>query len=183
LDCEGILRRYFDGAQFAMVLTHGRAVASFAVAIAERLGLPDDETCFIEQAALLHDIGICEVRATEIGLFGEHPYIMHGVIGRRILETEGLPRHALVCERHIGVGVTVDDILSQELPLPLRDMTPQHISEKVICFADLFYSKKPGRLEERKSMDKVRKGLSRFGHAKLQIFEKWGECFLGGAEW
>ena len=54
---------------------------------------------------------------------GRASYICHGVEGRRMLEAEGLPRHALVCERHTGAGLTVDDIISQRLPLPLRDMT------------------------------------------------------------
>ncbi len=56
-----------------------------------------------------------------------------------MLEAEGLPRHALVCERHTGAGLTVDDIISQRLPLPLRDMTPQTLEERLICYADKFY--------------------------------------------
>ena len=43
---------------------------------------------------------------------------------RELLEKEGLPQHALVCDRHTGVGITIEDIRAQELPIPERDMTP-----------------------------------------------------------
>ncbi len=55
----------------------------------------EDDRLFIEEAALLHDIGVCQVHAPGLGLHGRHPYIMHGVLGREILEREGYPLHAL----------------------------------------------------------------------------------------
>jgi len=102
---------------------------------------------------------------------------MHGILGREILELEGLPQHALVCERHIGVGLTVDDIVGQSLSLPLRDMSPQTVAEEIVCFADLFYSKKPGKLTKRKSIESVRDNLSRFGESKVRIFDSWMQRF------
>jgi uncharacterized protein len=137
------------------------------------LALPETELRFLEEAAMLHDIGVCRVAAAEMGLHSGHPYIMHGILGREILDAEGLPLHALVCERHIGVGLTIDDIVTQGLPLPMRDMTPQSIGEEIVCFADLFFSKRPGRLEARKSVDKVRAKLAFHGVNKVQIFDSW----------
>lgn len=160
-----------------MISVHGRVVAGLAGEIALSLELPAEERLFIEEAALLHDIGVCRVRAPEIDLHGEHPYIMHGVLGRKILEEEGLFRHAMVCERHIGVGLTEADILTQKLPLPLRDMQPVSTVEQIICFADLFFSKKMGHLESRKSTGQVRLTLSKFGETKLEIFDEWLKCF------
>lgn len=173
LDTIAILRKYFDAVALDVVATHGRAVAGLSLAVGRLLALPEQELCFIEEAAMLHDIGICRVSAAGIGLHGEHPYIMHGILGREILEQEGLPRHAMVCERHIGVGLTVDDIVSQKLPLPLRDMRPQSISEEIICFSDLFFSKKPGKLEKKKSAERVRAALAAFGDDKAQAFDAW----------
>ena len=98
---------------------------------------------------------------------------MHGVHGREILDAEGLPLHALVCERHTGVGLTVDDIIRQKLPLPQREMCPQSLAEQIICFADLFYSKKPCRLAERKKVEKIRKKLLPFGEEKVHVFDSW----------
>jgi uncharacterized protein len=102
---------------------------------------------------------------------------MHGFLGRAILEKEGYPQHGLVCERHTGVGLTCEDIIRQNLPLPHRDMCPQSVSEQIICFADLFYSKNPGRLGERKSVAHVRKKLRPFGEEKVAVFDSWLEKF------
>lgn len=177
VDTESVLSTYFAGEVLEIVIAHGRAVAGLSLAVGRGQALPDAELRFIEEAAMLHDIGICRVEAVEIGLHGTHPYIMHGILGREILEGKGLPRHALVCERHIGVGLTASDIVNQRLPLPPRDMTPRTLSEEVICFSDLFFSKKPDRLERRKPVEKVRANLAGFGEDKVQIFDSWLERF------
>lgn len=156
-----------------VVVAHSVAVSGLASSICSTLKLSDDEALFVEQAAMLHDIGVCRVNAPGIGMFGIHPYIRHGVLGREILEAEGLLHHAMVCERHIGVGLTEEDIVSQGLNLPLRNMTPQGVAEEIVCFADLFYSKKPGYLSRRKSAAEVRNKLSSFGAEKVQIFDSW----------
>lgn len=168
-----LLERYLEGESLGIVLEHSRHVASLALDVAGHLALKEGDLLFIEEAALLHDIGVCRVHAPGLGLHGKNPYIMHGVLGRDILEREGYPFHALVCERHIGVGLTCEDIIRQGLPLPHRDMCPQSLSEQIICFADLFYSKRPGRLGERKTVALVRKKLLPFGEEKVAIFDSW----------
>lgn len=173
LDSMAILKRYFHGEALEVIVTHGRVVADLACAIGNGVKLPAEEISFLEEAAMLHDIGVCRVHAPGIGVYGEHPYIMHGILGREILEGEGLSRHAMVCERHIGVGLSVADIVNQQLPLPRRDMMPLSIAEEIICFADLFFSKKPGKLEHRKSVEQVRAKLAHFGSDKVQIFDTW----------
>ena len=172
-----LLERYFQEEALAVISTHGRMVADLALEVCHHLELPEADCRFVEEAALLHDIGVCRTLAPQIGLEIGFPYIMHGVIGREILDSEGLPRHGLVCERHIGVGLTVEDILSQQLPLPQRDMTPVSLCEQIICFADLFYSKSPGRITRRKSPEKVRGKLAAFGANKASIFDRWMELF------
>jgi uncharacterized protein len=168
-----LLGQYLAGEPLEIVLEHSRHVADLALEVAGRLALAKADCQFVEEAALLHDIGVCQVHAPGLGLQGKHPYIMHGVLGRAILEHEGYPLHALVCERHIGVGLTCDDIVRQGLPLPHRDMGPVSLREQIICFADLFYSKNPGRLGERKSILQVRKKLLPFGEEKVAIFDTW----------
>jgi uncharacterized protein len=168
-----LLGQYLNDKPFEIVLEHSRYVACLALEVADRLSVKGDELVFIEEASLLHDIGVCQVHAPTLGLHGKHPYIMHGVLGRNILDKEGYPLHALVCERHTGVGLTREEIIRQRLPLPHRDMTPESLSEKIICFADLFYSKKPGRLGERKSVEQVRKKLLPFGEEKVALFDSW----------
>jgi uncharacterized protein len=176
-----LLARYLEGKPLEIVLEHSRHVADLALEVADRLALPEETRLFIEEAALLHDIGVCRVHAPTLGLYGPHPYITHGVHGREILDREGLHLHALVCERHTGVGLTLQDIARQNLPLPHREMCPESLSEQIICFADLFYSKKPGRLAERKTVEKVRKKLLPFGEEKVEIFDSWLARFdVGG---
>lgn len=172
-----LLGRYFEGETLAIIAGHGRVVADLALRVCRRIGLNDDECAFVTEAALLHDIGVCRIHAPKLGLHGVHPYIMHGIIGREILENERLPQHALVCERHIGVGLTVADIIGQALPLPKRDMIPLSLSEQIICFSDLFYSKSPGKISRQKTPEQVRSKLAGFGEHKVQIFDGWMELF------
>lgn len=172
-----LLEKYFTGEILAVITIHGRMVADLALDVCRLTGLPDTECRFVEEAALLHDIGVCRTMARGLGQQEGFPYIMHGIIGREILEQEGLPRHALVCERHIGVGLTVDDIIRQGLPLPHRDMSPVSTAEQIVCFADLFYSKSPGKITQRKSPEKVRSKLAGFGEGKAMVFDRWMELF------
>jgi len=177
-----LLGRYFAGEALAIIVGHGCAVAGLALDVSRLLGLAEEECRFVEEAALLHDIGVCRVLAPRIGLDCGFPYIMHGIIGREILEQEGYPRHALVCERHIGVGLTVKDIVRQGLPLPQRDMSPLSLPEQIICFADLFYSKSPGRIGLQKPPEQVRRKLAGFGEGKVHIFDRWMELFGAGLD-
>ena len=170
-----LLEKYFSGNPEGLdiVCRHSRKVADKALAIARGAVGADPDLRFIEEAALLHDIGICRIHAPKLHCFGDAHYICHGVIGREILEAEGLPRHALVCERHIGVGLTIRDIEHQKLPLPEREMSPVSTAERIVALADLFYTKKGGELDREKSEDQVRDDLLRFGREKVLIFESW----------
>ena len=110
-----------DGALRRLLLVHSRSVTQKALQIAmlhPRLCL---NLSFIEEAAMLHDIGICQTDAPGIYCHGTHPYICHGILGAAMLRAEGLERHARVCERHTGAGLSLNDIVSQGLPLPHRD--------------------------------------------------------------
>lgn len=173
MDAVKLLEKYFDNqSALEIVLKHSRLVADRALEVAKSLAEPVD-LAFIQEAALLHDIGVCRVHAPRMFCFGSLPYICHGITGREILEAEGLPRHAMVCERHIGVGLTADDIREQQLPLPARDMVPLSLEEEIICFADLFYSKNPESVARMKSREEVRASLTTFGEHKTTIFDNW----------
>jgi uncharacterized protein len=129
---------------------------------------------FVEQAALLHDIGMLFTSTPKLHCHGNRPYIAHGIIGAEILRQEGLQRHALVCERHIGVGLSIEDIATQNLPLPLRDMRPQTLEEKIVAYADLFYSKTRPNM---RTATMVRSALARHGDYKVSIFDEWHRRF------
>lgn len=144
MDYQQIFDKYYpdENEQRRILLTHSRLVADKALAIARQhpemlLDMP-----FIEEAAMLHDIGIRECDAASIYCFGSKPYLCHGIIGAEMLRAEGYPLHALVCERHTGTGLTQDYILTNNLPLPHRDLVPVTLEEQLICFADKF-SRRP----------------------------------------
>ena len=159
------------------LLQHARMVAKKALEVAEKVKHLEPDTKFIEEAAMLHDIGIFLTNAPDIGCRGDKPYICHGYLGREILESEGLPRHAIVCETHVGVGLTVQDKRKNNFPLPLRDMTPKTIEEKIIGYADKFFSKSREPLKE-KPLEFVRSQIAGFGPDKLAVFEEWVKLFL-----
>ena len=148
-------------------------VARKAQLVAERLADRNPDFNFIREAAMLHDIGMCKTHAPGIGCHGNAPYIRHGILGRVMLENEKLPRHALVCERHIGTGLRKSTIERAQLPLPPRDMLPLSLEEQIICFADKFYSKNKSRLCEEKSIERIIAGLERHGKESGDRFRCW----------
>jgi uncharacterized protein len=171
---EEIIKKYYEeGSELhILLLAHGVSVAEKAIEIARmRPEWKFDET-FICEAALLHDIGIFLINAPEIHCYGKYPYICHGYLGADLLRKEGFDRHALVCERHTGSGLTRENILRDGLPLPARDMMPETPEEKLICFADKFFSK--SHPEKVKTVEKIRKSLSRYGD---DVLARWDEMF------
>lgn len=120
---------------------HSRSVADKVLWIAVKHPELNLDTVFLEEAAMLHDIGIFLTHAPGIQCFGTEPYICHGYLGAGLVRKEGFPRHALVCERHTGAGLSLKDIMDQKLPVPHREMLPVSMEEQVICFADKFFSK------------------------------------------
>ena len=124
-----------------LLILHSRLVADKALKVAAAHPELALDSRFIEEAAMLHDIGIFLTDAAPIHCFGRFHYICHGYLGADLLRSEGLPDHALVADRHTGTGLTLKQILERDLPVPHRDMVPVSLEEKVVCFADKFFSK------------------------------------------
>lgn len=149
-----------------ILVTHSRQVADRALKIIdahpqwEEQGLVDRQ--FVEEAAMLHDIGIIYCDAPKIYCRGPHKYIEHGYLGAELLRTEGLPKHALVAERHTGTGITLEQVEREELPIPERNYCPQSLEEKIICYADKFYSK--SHLGEEVAIEKIKYNIWKYGH-------------------
>ena len=179
MNAIAIIEKYYErGSQaYFFLIEHGKAVAWKALEVAERMNGLNPDLTFIEEAALLHDIGIFNTNLPKIGCFGRHPYISHGYLGRELLEKEGLDAYALVCERHVGIGLTVKDIENNSFPLPRRDMIPLSLEEQIICFADKFYSKDKSTLTVARPIAEVREMVVRYGNDKLKKFDYWLEFF------
>jgi len=80
-----------------------------------------------------------------------------------------------VCSHHTGAGITKEEIAEQQLPLPQQDFMPETLEEKVICYADKFFSKT--RPMEEKSLEHVERSLAKFGEGSLKRFREWHELF------
>ena len=82
--------------------------------------------------ALLHDIGRFVYPPP-----GRDNGVRHGLAGADILRNEGVDEEvALICERHVGIGLTASDIEVQKLPLPKKDYVPLSPEEKIVAYAD-----------------------------------------------
>ncbi|HSO20742.1 MAG TPA: phosphohydrolase [Desulfosarcina sp.] len=162
IDPEALITRHYPCGNPVreLLLRHGELVARKAIDILHRADWLDADRDFTVQAAFLHDIGIGRTHCPELGCRGVLPYVCHGFEGRKLLDPLGLKRHGLVCERHVGVGLSADGIRRRGLPLPLRDMLPLSLEERLICYADKFYSKTDNGRRE-KAIDDIIAGLIR----------------------
>ena len=158
-----------------ILLCHSRQVADRCLKIAQAHPELNLDTVFLEEAAMVHDIGIFMTDAPGIQCFGSQPYICHGRLGAEILRKEGYERHARVCERHTGAGITEAQIIAQNLPLPHQDFLPETMEEKVICYADNFFSKT--HLDREKTIEKAEKSLMKFGEEGVKRFQQWERMF------
>ncbi len=177
MDFKSIIDKYYpeDNKLRWILITHSTLVMKRAVSICDvhpELGL---DRQFITEAAMLHDIGIFRCNAPGIECFGTEPYICHGIIGGEIMRKEGFPRHARVCERHTGAGLSEKEIVGQHLPLPHQDFLPETMEEKLICYADKFYSKT--HPEREKSYEQAEHSLAKFGKEGLDRFHSWHALF------
>ena len=173
-----IIDKYYNenAALRHILITHSQSVAQLALQIASLHHELHVDTQFVYDAAMLHDIGIVRTNAPGIECHGTEPYIRHGVCGAEMLRQEGLPeKYARVCERHTGAGLTAHDITSQNLPLPHIDLLPETTEEKLICYADKFFSKT--HLDRQKTVEQAEKSLAKFGGDTLQRFREMRRMF------
>ncbi|MGI6073667.1 MAG: phosphohydrolase [Fermentimonas sp.] len=178
MDPIAIIEKYYKKGTklYDIYMSHCTDVTNKALWVVSRNpGLAVD-TKFIEEAGMLHDIGIFKTNAPRIACMGKYPYICHGYLGHDLLCLEGYPKHGLVCERHTGTGLTLESIIKRKLPIPHRDMQPQSLEEKIICFADKFYSK--SKLGREKSIKSIRRSISQHDWHQVQVFDEWCELFL-----
>ena len=166
---------------YEILRVHNRCVLEKALYLAHASRYADAiDYDFLREAVRLHDYGISGVDAPDIGCFGDQPYLAHGLIGAqylRAIDPVRYARHARVCERHIGAGLTADEIRAGGLPLPERDFLPETFEEKLITYADNYFSKNPAHLTEEKPWERILSGFARFGHPAVErllaLHEMW----------
>ena len=159
-----------------ILITHSVLVKKKALSICDSHPELNADRAFVENGAMLHDVGIFLTDAPTIYCFGKEPYLRHGFLGAELMRREGYPEIAGVCERHTGAGLTAEAIEKESLPLPLRDFLPRTIEEQIICFADKFFSKT--HLTKEKTPEMALRSLRRFGDDGMERFKHWMDIFL-----
>ena len=139
-DAIKLLKKYSSSERaFNAVVLHVKAVQKLALEFAEDT---DTNKEFIKIASLLHDIGRFNAPP------GSNVSLHHGIKGSSILRKEGLYEFALIAERHLGAGISKEDIRKQKIDLPMKDYLPKTKEEKIITCADnLIFGHKRGDID------------------------------------
>lgn len=126
---------------------------------------------------MLHDIGIFLTNAPRIYCYGSEDYICHGYLGAELLRSLGYERHARVCERHTGTGITKQAIVDNGWNLPVKDFVPETLEEQLVCFADKFYSK-TRYLNEPRSFEQVVESMRKISDESVKKVQEWAKIFM-----
>ena len=180
IDPIAVIKKFYDPETelFAILVDHSQKVAAKSLEIAKGVSRLNPDLEFIETAAMLHDIGIFKTSSPTIGCTGTYPYVCHGYLGRELLDGLGLSEgFGLVSERHTGAGITLENIIEANLPLPHREMVPVSLEEKIICCADKFYSKNPKKKDKVMTPKKIIKSLGKLNPGHAQRFAAWAKEF------
>lgn len=179
MDVKAIIDRYYpvENELKNIYNIHAEKVASLALEMAARHPELNIDTDFVKEAAMLHDLGIFLTDAPRIYCFGSEPYLCHGYLGAELLRSLGYERHARVCERHTGTGLTKEQVVANGWKLPVKDFVPETIEEQLICFADKFYSKTKF-LETRRTFEQVVESMAKISAESVEKVNRWAEMFL-----
>ena len=177
MNWQKIIDKYYieDNELKNILIIHSQSVARKALQIVSLHPELHLDANFIREGAMLHDIGIIRTNASGIYCFGTEPYICHGLLGGEMLRLEGFPRHARVCERHTGAGLGIEDIEAHNLPLPHADFLPETMEEKVICYADKFFSKT--HLDRERTVEEALNSLLKRDSKGVERFKEWIKMF------
>jgi uncharacterized protein len=168
---QNIIDKYYpaDTPLRDIYIRHCQSVANKALALAaaNQLNINSDD---IMAAAMLHDIGIVLTDAPGIHCHGTAPYLAHGYLGADLLRRENAPEQlALVAERHTGTGLTPENVIQLNGIIPAnRTYMPQTQLERLVCYADKFFSKSGDMTE--KPLERVIASIKKFGDDALNRF-------------
>lgn len=172
-----IIDKYCSGNEplRALLLHHSRQVLDKALRVCDRHPELKLDRSILETGSMLHDIGIVLCDAPGIHCYGSYHYLYHGVAGARLMRDIGLEDIARICERHTGTGLTDESFLSRGLVPPGGILAPQTLEEKVISYADKFFSK--SHPERERTVEETLKSLEKFGEKDTGTFLEWEAMF------
>lgn len=179
MDVYKIIDRFYplDDELKNIYIIHAKKVTELALGMAAKHPELNIDTAFVEEAAMLHDIGIFLTDAPRIYCFGKEQYLCHGYLGAELLRGLGLERHARVCERHTGTGISKEQIVANGWNLPVKDFYPETIEEQLVCFADKFFSKTKF-LDTPRSLEQVVCSMAKISEESVRKVEEWAKIFM-----
>lgn len=174
-----IIDRYYplDNELKEIYMVHACKVTEFALELAGRHPELNLDLQFIEEAAMLHDLGIFLTDAPRIHCHGTAQYLCHGYLGAELLRSLGYERHARVCERHTGTGLLKSQIEANGWGLPAQDFLPETQEEQLICFADKFFSKTK-YLHTSRTLEQVVESMRGISDESVKKVKQWAEMFM-----
>ena len=124
-----------------------------------------------ETGALIHDIGCYDYYNKVENI----PYVKHGIRGYEILKSEGFDEEiARIATIHLGVGITKENIIANNLPFEKRDYIPITLEEELIAYADNFHSKGGPNFM---NFEEAKEKLVKFREESGVIFERFRKKF------
>ena len=174
-----IIEKYYplDNELKEIYMIHARMVTELALEMAAKHPELGMDVQFIEEAAMLHDLGIFLTDAPRIHCYGTAQYLCHGYLGATLLRSLGYERHARVCERHTGTGLLKEHILQNGWDIPARDYLPETLEEQLICFADKFYSKTK-YLQTPRTVEQVIESMGKISSESAEKARVWAALFM-----
>jgi len=159
-------------ADFELIFTHSMIICEIVkqIIITKKLSLQYD---LIIAGSLLHDIGTYKL-LIDVKKFDTEKYITHSILGYNLLKQEGCAEE--ICrfaKNHTGVGITKEEIIEKNLPLPPKDYFAKTTEEKLVMYADKFHSKTP----QFNSPQSVRDHIQKYGDEKIQKFNDLEKMF------
>lgn len=172
-----IIRKFYpqDNDLRRLLIHHSLQVTSRALKVVDAGHVGPVDRAFVERAAMLHDLGIFLTDAPGIHCHGSAPYILHGILGGKLLRQLGLEREACVCERHTGTGLTLSEFARRGVKVPDGIYAPQSLEEQIICYADKFYSK--SHPDRERTVEQAAKSLTKYGETGVKKFLAWAWKF------
>ncbi|MDT3723840.1 HD domain-containing protein [Streptomyces sp. DSM 41972] len=160
---------------FTSVHRHCELVWGVAEQLLESPRLAHLDAGLVRAGCLLHDIGVYRLYGEDGRLDHAH-YIRHGLLGQELLEREGYSAALCrFCSHHTGVGLTRQDVVCQDLPVPPADYLAETPEERLVMYADKFHSK--SRPDRFLTPDAYAARVRRFGEDKVTAFEALREEF------
>ncbi|HUC89399.1 MAG TPA: HD domain-containing protein [Patescibacteria group bacterium] len=173
---EALHRKYAPSdAGFDLVFTHCNIVSEIAqqCILTKKLAVDAE---LVKVGCMLHDIGVYELLDKNGAERDDIPYITHGIRGEAILKKEGLPEVIWrFGSHHTGVGLTRQNIIAQNLPLPQQDYEAETIEEELVMYADKFHSKDTPPCFN--TFEYYKRAVAKFGQDKSDKFAQLAEKF------